>query len=136
MQVFLFEFLGSSDVLSIVLSAEVVFSAIFTLALFIAVHALMTFMRQSTSLFTRLAQIEAELNVLQASIPGKIERIRSIRDDLAPLKAEFGQIQAYYSILQHLERRWQEEEAARQQAEEGDKDKQIQRQRLGLDRFL
>lgn len=133
---FLFDFLHGSDVLSIILSAEVLFSAIFTLALFIAVHALMTFMRQSTDLYTRLAQIEAELNVLQASIPGQIERIRAMREDLAPLKADFGQVQAYYARLQHIDRRWREEEAARELEEEGDKDKQIQRQRLGLDRFI
>ena len=49
------EFPSGSDFISIIFSAEVLFSAIFTLSLFIAVHALVTFMRQSTALYTRLA---------------------------------------------------------------------------------
>lgn len=68
--------------------------------------SLMGFMRQSNSLFTRLAKIEAELNVLLATIPGKLERIRTMRDNLAPLQAEFKEIQAYFTRLQHMDRRW------------------------------
>ncbi len=130
------EFLSGSDFISILFSAEVLFSAIFTLSLFIGVHALLTFMRQSTALYTRLAQIEAELNVLQASIPGKLERIRAMREDLAPLKEDFKRIQGYYSRLQHVQRRAMDEEVAKEQEEEIDKEKQILRQRLGLDRFI
>lgn len=132
----MFDFLHGSDVISIIFSAEVLFCAIFTLSLFIAVHALMTFMRQSTALYTRLARIDAELNVLQASIPGRLERIRAKRDDLAPLKEEFGKIQGYYSLLQHAERRWLDEQDSKEHEGEEGKDKQIQRQRMGLDRFI
>ncbi len=114
------EFLSGSDFISIIFSAEVLFSAIFTLSLFIGMHALLTFMRQSTALYTRLAQIDAELNVLQASIPGQLERIRAMREDLAPLKEDFKRIQGYYSRLQHVQRRAMAEEAAKEQEEEGD----------------
>lgn len=132
----MFEFLRGNDVISIIFSAEVLFSAIFTLSLFIAVHALLTYMRQSTVLYTRLAQIEAELNVLQASIPGKLERICTSREDMAPLKERFKMVQGYFSRLQHAERQWVEEQIAKEQEEGEGKDKQIQRQRLGLDRFI
>ena len=93
-------------------------------------------MRQSNSLFTRQAQIEAELNVLQATIPGKLERIRDMRENLAPLQAEFKEIQAYFSRLQHMDRLWMAEQAEKEREEDQDKDNQIQRQRMGLDRFI
>jgi hypothetical protein len=93
----------------------------------------MGFMRQSNSLFTRLAQIEAELNVLLATIPGKLERMR---DNLAPLQAEFKEIQAYFRRLQHMDRRWLAQQAKKSGKKMQDKDHQIQRQRMGLDRFI
>jgi hypothetical protein len=104
------EILQTNDFVSIILSAEVLFTVIFTISLFVAVHAPMGFMRQSNSLFTRLAQIEAELNVLLATIPGKLERMR---DNLAPLQAEFKEIQAYFRRLQHMDRRWLAQQAKR-----------------------
>ena len=106
------------------------------MSLFIAVHSLLGFMRQSNGLYTRLAQIEAELNVLQASIPGKLERIRTMRQDLAPLKDEFKKIQEYYSRLQHIDRRWTAEQAEKERDEEQEDDNKIQRRRMGLDRFI
>ena len=59
-----------------------------------------------------------------------------MREDLAPLKADFKQIQGYYSRLQYVQRRAQDEEAAKEQEEESGKEKQILRQKLGLDRFI
>ena len=100
-----FDFLQRREVLDIILSSKVVFSAVFTRALFIVVHSVLMFMGQSGELYTRLAQIDADLNVLHASIPGKLERITQLRRDLEPLQADFRQIQAYYSRLQHLERK-------------------------------
>jgi len=91
----MFDFLQRREVLDIILSSKVVFSAVFTLALFIVVHSVLMFMRQSGELYTRLAQIDADLNVLHASIPGKLERITQLRRDLEPLQADFRQIQAY-----------------------------------------
>ena len=76
------------------------------------------------------------MNVLQARILGKLERIRTMREDLAPLKEDFKMIQDYFSRLQHAERQWLAEQVAQEREEEEGKDKQIQRQRLGLDRFI
>ena len=130
------DFLQNSDLVSIILSDEVIFCAIFTLSVFIAVHSLLGLMRQSNALYTRLARIEADLNVLQASIPGKLERIRNLRETQAPLMERFTQIQAYYSRLQYIDRRWHDEQIEKERQEEEDKDHQIQRQRMGLDRFI
>ena len=132
----MFDFLLDRDIVDIILSAEVVFCAVFTVSLFIAVHSVLGFVRQSGSLYTRLAQIEAELSVLHASIPGKLERIGALRQELAPLQAELRQIQLYYARLQNLDRKWLQDEASRAREEEEQKDKLIQRQKLGLDRFL
>ncbi|MBT7594719.1 MAG: hypothetical protein HN559_07395, partial [Gemmatimonadetes bacterium] len=85
---------------------------------------------------TRLAQIDADLSVLHASIPGKLERITQRRRELEPLQADFRLIQAYYARLQHLERKSIEAEMEAVKEEESDKDNRIQRQRLGLDRFI
>lgn len=132
----MFDFLLDRDIVGIILSAEVVFCAVFTLSLFIAVHSVLRFVRQSGSLYTRLAQIESELSVLHASIPGKLERIGALRQELAPLQDELRRIQIYYARLQNLDRKWLQDEAARLRAQEEQEEKRIQRHKLGLDRFL
>ncbi|MBT7863261.1 MAG: hypothetical protein HN712_23295 [Gemmatimonadetes bacterium] len=130
------DFLQRREVLEIILSAEVIFTVVFTLALFIVVHAVLMFMRLSGDLYMRLAQIDADLSVLHASIPGKLERITQKRRELEPLQADFRQIQAYFTRLQQLERRSLREQEKADQEEEDEKGKQIQRQKLGLDRFI
>jgi hypothetical protein len=112
---------------SIIISDEAIFCAIFTLSVFIAVHSLLGLMQQSNALYTRLARIEADLNVLQASIPGKLERIRNLRETQAPLMERFTQIQAYYSRLQCIDRQWHDEQIEKEREEEEDKNNQIQR---------
>ena len=124
------------DALDIILSAEVIFAAIFTLSLFIAVHSILTFLRQSGGLYTRLAEIDAEMDVLQASIPGKLERIRTRRRTLDPLQDEFKKIREYHARLLHLLRRAEEEERRQEESEEEEKDKRIQRKKLGLDAYI
>jgi hypothetical protein len=121
---------------SIIISDETIFCAIFTLSVFIAVHSLLGLMQQSNALYKRLARIEADLHLLQASIPGKLERIRNLRETQAPLMERSTQIQTYYSRLQYIDRQWHNEQIEKEREEEEDKDNQIQRQRMGLDRFI
>ena len=113
--------------MSIIIGDEAIFCAIFTLSVFIAVNSRLGLMQQSNSLYTRLARIEADLNVLQASIPGKLERIRNLRETQAPLMERFTQIQTYYSRLQYIDRQWHNEQIEKEREEEEDKDNQIQR---------
>lgn len=124
------------DVVNIILSAEVIFAAIFTLSLFIAVHSTLTFLRQSGGLYKRLAEIDAAMDVLQASIPGKLERIRTRRRTLDPLQSEFKKIREYHARLIYLLRRAEESERQEEEAEEEEKDKRIQRKKLGLDAYI
>ena len=77
--------LFDGDLVAILLSVEVIFAVIFAVSLLIAVHSLVSFFQRSGSLYTRLAEIEAEMSVLQASIPGKLENIRARRAALQPL---------------------------------------------------
>ena len=126
------------DVVGIILSAEVIFASIFTISLFIAVHSILTFLRQSGGLYTRLAQVESQMEVLRASLPGKLEAIRTRRRALEPLQEEFKQIRAYHARLLHLQRRAEDEDEERQRelTEEEEKEKRVQRKKLGLDALI
>ncbi|MFC1526627.1 hypothetical protein ACFL6X_07455 [Candidatus Latescibacterota bacterium] len=129
------EFLDK-EAIDIILSAEVIFSIVFTVSLFIIVHSLLGFLRQSGGLYTRLAEIEAEMSVLQASIPVKLERIRTIRRSMEPLQQDFRKVQAYHAHLIHLERKWEKDAQQQEEEEEEEQGKKITRRRLGLDRFI
>ncbi|MFH1571762.1 MAG: hypothetical protein ABIL09_27480 [Gemmatimonadota bacterium] len=128
--------LFDGDLVAILLSAEVIFAVIFTVSLLIAVHSIISFFQRSGSLYTRLAEIEAEMSVLQASIPGKLENIRARRAALQPLQEQFKQIRAYHARLLHLQRRWEEEQRHKEEEEEAEREHQIQRRKLGLDAFI
>ena len=131
----MFEFLDL-DAVNIIFSAEVIFCAVFTICIFILVHALMTYLRQSGPLYTRIAQIEADLSVLQASIPVKIEQITDLHRSLEPLQEDFKSLRLYHAKLVYLERKAAEDEAEAERDEEEGHKKDVKRQKLGLERFL
>lgn len=131
----MFDFLDR-DAVNILLSAEVIFAAIFTLSLFVAVHSILSFLRQSGGLYARLAAVESEMEVLRVSIPGKLERIRAQRRALEPLQAELRKIRDYHARLTHLLRRAEAEERQQERTEEEENDKRIQRRKLGLDALI
>jgi len=131
------DFLQNSDLVSIILSDEVIFCAIFTLSVFIAVHSLLGLMRQSNALYTRLARIEADLNVLQASKhPWQTRAYPQPARDPGSPEGEVHPDPGILLALQSIDRQWHDEQIEKEREEEEDKDNQIQRQRMGLDRFI
>ena len=104
----------------VIFSAEVIFTCVFTICVFILVHSLLTYLKQSGPLYTRMAQIEAEINVLQAHIPVKLEQIAERRRQLEPLEEDFKQLRNYHARLNYIERKAAEEERQREEEEEQD----------------
>ena len=104
--------------------------------MFILVHSVLSYLKVSAPLFTRMAQIEAEISVFQASIPVKLEQIAELRRSLRPLEDDFKQLRDYHARLTYIERRAAEEEKEKEKEEEEEKGKDIKRARLGLDRYI
>ena len=109
----MFDFLDK-DAVDIILSAEVIFSVVCTFSLFVLVHALLSFMKHSGPLYTRMAQVEAEITVLQASIPVKVEQIAALRHSLQPLQSDFRQLRTYHARLTYIEKKAVEDEIERE----------------------
>jgi hypothetical protein len=57
------------DAFEIIFSSEVIFCTVFTIALFVLVHSVLSFLRQSGPLYKRMNELEAEISVLAAGIP-------------------------------------------------------------------
>ena len=120
----------------IVFSAEVIFTCVFTICVVILVQSLLNYLKQSGPLYTRMAEIEAEISVLQAHIPVKLEQLAERRRQLEPLEEDFKLLRNYHARLNYMERKATEEERTRQEEEEHEKDKEVKRAKLGLDRYL
>ena len=131
----MFEFLNR-DAIQIILSAEVIFCTVFTISLFILVHSVLTFLRQSVPLNARMAEVEAEIRVLASAIPVRIAEIAQMRHALGPLEDDFKQLRDYHARLCYIAQRAAEEEAKKEEEVEVEDQRSIRRQRLGLDRFI
>ena len=131
----MFDFLDR-DAIEIILSAQVMFSVVFTISLFILVHSVLSFLRQSGPLYTRMTELEAEISVLAAGIPVRIEEIAQLRQTLGPLQADFRQLRDYHARLNYIAQKAMEEEEDKEKEEEEEGNREIRRQRLGLDRFI
>ena len=131
----MFDFLDR-DAIEIILSAQVIFSVVFTVALFILVHSVLSFLRQSGPLYTRMNELEAEISVLTAGIPVRIEEIAQLRQTLGPLQADFKQLRDYHARLNYMVQKAMEEDEDKDKEEDEQGQRDIRRQRLGLDRFI
>tara|TARA_B100000686_G_C16747229_1_gene950225 strand:- start:855 stop:1127 length:273 start_codon:yes stop_codon:yes gene_type:complete len=87
-------------------------------------------------LYKRMNELEAEISVLSAGIPVRIEEIAQRRRELGPLQDDFKQLRDYPARLNYMAQKaiQQEEEKEKEEDEEGQRS--IRRQRLGLDRFI
>ena len=124
------------EALDIILSPEVIFSAVFTLAMFSVVHTLLSFLRLTGPLYTRMAEIEAHLSVMQANIPGKVARLAELRGLIQPLENDFRQIRTYHARLAYIERKAEEKELEKEKEEAEVSGRLVERRSKGLDRFI
>ena len=132
----LFGGLLNRDSIDIIFSGEVIFAVVLTICVFILVHSLLTYLKQSGPLYTRIAEIESEITVLQASIPVRLEEISALRHQMEPMEEEFKQLRNYHARLVYAERKADEEEQEKELEESAEKDREIKRQKLGLDRLI
>lgn len=131
----MFEFLNR-DAFEIIFSSEVIFCTVFTIALFIVVHSVLSFLRQSGPLFKRMTELEAEISVMTAGIPVRIAEIAQMRRTLGPLENDFKQLRDYHARLNFMAQKAMEAEEEQEKAEDEEGQRSIRRQRLGLDRFI
>ncbi len=124
------------DAFEIIFSSEVIFCAVFTISLFILVHSVLSFLRHSGPLYKRMNELEAEISVLAAGIPVRIEEIAQRRRELSPLQDDFKQLRDYHARLSYMAQKAMEEEEDKEKEEDDEGQRSIRRQRLGLDRFI
>ena len=122
------------DAIGIIFSAEVIFCAVFTISLFILVHSVLSFLRQSGPLYKRMNELEAEVSVLSSGIPVRIEEIAQRRRELGPFQDDLKQLRDYHARLNYMAQKAMQQEEEKEEDEEGQRS--IRRQRLGLDRFI
>lgn len=90
------------DAIGIIFSAEVIFCAVFTISLFILVHSVLSFLRQSGPLYKRMNELEAEVSVLSSGIPVRIEEIAQRRRELGPFQDDLKQLRDYHARLNYM----------------------------------
>ena len=124
------------DAFEIIFSSEVIFCTVFTISLFILVHSVLSFLRQSGPLYKRMNELEAEISVIAAGIPVRIEEIAQRRRELSPLQDDFKQLRDYHTRLSYMAQKAMEEEERKEKEADDEDQRSIRRQRLGLDRFI
>jgi hypothetical protein len=130
------DFLQNSDLVSIILSDEVIFCAIFTLSVFIAVHSLLgPHAAEQRSVHTP-GKNRGGSQRSAGEHPWQTRAYPQPARDPGSPEGEVHPDPGILLALQYIDRRWHDEQIEKEREEGEDKDNQIQRQRMGLDRFI
>lgn len=114
------------EILSFLLSGQVLLGLAVLLSLVIVVRALTGYLGEATELRVRLQTVQQELDHIREGLPEKKERVAEVQRLVPPLKKQLQEIQSYYSKLRDTERKEEE----KKEGEEPPKD-EIQIHRPG-----
>ena len=103
------------DIVSLLLSAEVIACIAFLGGTVVAVRAVLAYARGSGELAEMLDRLDSTLTKLRDQLPAKQERVSTYEKSLPPLKQQYQRLLDYYNKLRDLEL---EEEKAEIEAEE------------------
>jgi len=99
---------------SVAATGEIVFLIFFFLSAFLVIHACLNLIAHHGNLKLRMAEVNAEIDLLRPHIPEKRERITELKDSLPALKRQRQKMADYYrkmvNLLNEAETQQKEEE--------------------------
>jgi len=116
---------------------EIVFLIFFFLSAFLVIHAVLNLIAHHGRLKLRIAEVNAELELLRPHIPEKKEHLTELKNRLPLLKRERQRMADYYrklvTLLNEAEAQKKDEEGKQTAPEKGDKLRsEIRRHQLDL----
>lgn len=110
---------------SIAATGEIVFLIFFFLSAFLVIHACLNLIAHHGNLRLRMAEVNAEIELLRPHIPEKRERITELKDGLPELKRQRQKMADYYrklvNLLNEVEAQPKEDEGQEGQEKEQEK---------------
>ena len=91
------------DILSLLLSAQVIACVAFLGAMVVIVRAVLAYTRGSSELSEMLDRLDSALGKLRAELPAKQERVATYDKSLPPLKQKHQRLLDYYNKVRDLE---------------------------------
>ena len=111
------------DILSFLLSGQILLGLAGLASLAIVVHALTGYLGEATELRIRLQTVQQELDRLREGLPEKKQRVDEVQRLMPPLKKQLQEMQSYYAKLRDTERK----EETKKEEEAPDDEIQIHR---------
>jgi len=107
---------------SVAATGEIVFLIFFFLSAFLVIHACLNLIAHHGNLKLRMAEVNAEIDLLRPHIPEKRERITELKDSLPALKRQRQKMADYYRKMVNL----LNEAETQQKEEEGEEEEKKQ----------
>jgi len=120
------------NALDIILSPEVIAGIIISASLAMSVRTILLFAREASTMSPRLQKIEADLSRLRDGMAEKTKAVKDLTVVVDPLKVREARLRAYFNALRNIELELERLEAENSAREEEDRQKRIQRKKMGL----
>lgn len=115
-----------------ILSTEVIAGIIIIGALVMSVRTILMFTRQASEMAPKLQKLEAALTKIRDGMDDKKRLVKDLTTIVEPLRAREGKLREYYEMLKNLELAYEREHAEKEEQDEAEKRKRIQKKRMGL----
>ena len=115
------------------LTTEVIAGIIITAALVMSVRSTLMFTRQASEIAPKLQKIEIALAKIRDGMAEKKKIVKDLTVIVDPLRARESKLREYHDRIRNLEVNNERESAAKEEKDEADKRKRIQRKKMGFD---
>lgn len=115
------------------LSTEVIAGIIIIGALVMSVRSILMFTRQASEMAPKLQKLDMALTKIRDGMDEKKKIVKDLSVIVDPLRAREGKIRAYYEEIKNIELNDERETASKEEKDEAEKRKRIQRKKMGFD---
>lgn len=106
------------DILSLLLSGQVLLGLAFLVSLGIVVRALTGYLGEATELHVRLQTVQQGLDRLREDLPEKKQCVEEAQRLVPPLEKQLQEMQSYFATLREIERKEEEKKGEQSPGDE------------------
>ena len=121
------------DIFDVILSTEVLAGIVIAAALGLIVRCVLSFTSEAASMTPKLTKIESDLTRLREGMGDKKKLVEDLTAIVDPLKDREYKLRAYFDGLRNMELEHERDAVQSVEEEEAEKQKRMQRKRMGMD---
>lgn len=116
-----------------ILTTEVIAGILIIGALVMSVRSILMFTREASDMAPKIQKLDMSLSKIREGMDDKKKLVKDLTVIVDPLREREGRLRAYYEEIKNIELAYERETADKEEKDEAEKRKRIQKKRMGLD---